>query len=54
MDDGGSPVSWLEIVLVIILLLLVFSILNTLLRPYVETVILPGLCERYELFCPGG
>jgi hypothetical protein len=54
MDNGGSPVNWLEIVLLVILLILVFSILNSLLRPYITSVILPRLCEQYGLFCPGG
>jgi antibiotic biosynthesis monooxygenase (ABM) superfamily enzyme len=54
MDDDGSPVSWLELLLILVLLFLVFSTLNTLLRPYVETILIPALCERYGLFCPGG
>jgi hypothetical protein len=54
MDNGGSPISWLEIVLIVILLILVFASLNSLLRPYINTVILPRLCAQYGLFCPGG
>jgi hypothetical protein len=53
MDNDDSPVNWLEIVLFIILLILVMSSLYGLLRPYLETILLPRLCEQYGLFCPG-
>lgn len=54
MDDDRSPVNWLEIILIVILLILLLSTLNSLLRPYINAVILPRLCEQYQLFCPGG
>jgi antibiotic biosynthesis monooxygenase (ABM) superfamily enzyme len=52
MGDGNQPFSWLEVVLILILVLLIVVALNALLGPYFRAEVLPMLCERYELFCP--
>jgi hypothetical protein len=52
MDEPRSSFTWLEYLLILILVIMVLLSLNALLGPYVRTEVVPQMCTRYDLFCP--